>query len=162
MQYRLSGATLAPVGGPYAFTSQYATRISAPQQSAASGFAHAIAEASRDVLVRFDLVDEVRVCSPATPNGIGQSVTLEAAGSGLAGDALHLRAVGFDPNGMTGYWLTAPALTAPFPVAGGVATPLGPVALQPGDLWCFQTWYRDRLGSTATSNTSDALRVTLR
>ncbi|MEZ6017751.1 MAG: hypothetical protein R3F49_21770 [Planctomycetota bacterium] len=194
-QHRLAGATLGRVGGPIV-CAPYTSSLAAPIRSAASGLTYAIAEGDTDMLVRFDLVDDERVCAPAPLNGLGRSVALSAAGSGLAGDILHLRAEGLQPGSMLGYLLTSLALAQPYPAAAGIgvlclaaplqrltmtaqvadgsgsqrfaidtgaiATPLGPVALQPGDSWCFQTWFRDRIGGAATSNTSDALRVTFR
>jgi len=37
--------------------------------------------------------------------------------------------------------------------------PSGPVAVQPGETWDFQLWYRDATGGTATSNFTDGLEV---
>lgn len=37
---------------------------------------------------------------------------------------------------------------------GAIPTPPLPVAVQPGDLWHFQAWYRDELSGVPTSNTS--------
>ncbi len=38
--------------------------------------------------------------------------------------------------------------------------PTGPIAVQPGDTWNFQLWYRDTAGGVATSNLTDAVEVT--
>jgi len=40
--------------------------------------------------------------------------------------------------------------------------PGGPVAAVAGETWCFQAWYRDRVGGQVTSNLTDGLSVTLR
>ena len=40
-----------------------------------------------------------------------------------------------------------------------IPTPNGPVPMQPGIHWNFQTWYRDSSPSGATSNLTNALRV---
>ena len=37
---------------------------------------------------------------------------------------------------------------------------LGLVAVQPGETWSFQAWYRDTVGGSATSNFSDGLEIT--
>ncbi len=39
--------------------------------------------------------------------------------------------------------------------------PTGPLAVQPGDRWNFQLWYRDSTGGTATFNLTDPLEVNL-
>lgn len=38
--------------------------------------------------------------------------------------------------------------------------PTGPIAVQPGQTWGFQLWYRDTIGGVATSNFTDAVEVT--
>ncbi|MEM9378923.1 MAG: hypothetical protein AAGB93_03160 [Planctomycetota bacterium] len=38
-------------------------------------------------------------------------------------------------------------------------TPVGLVAVMPGETWNFTTWHRDNVGGTATSNFSNGLRV---
>ncbi len=40
--------------------------------------------------------------------------------------------------------------------------PSGPAAAVAGETWCFQAWFRDRVGGQVTSNLTDALSVTLR
>ena len=40
-----------------------------------------------------------------------------------------------------------------------IPTPAGPVAVQPGETWSFQAWYRDR-NPIATSNFTDAMSIT--
>ncbi|MEM6569478.1 MAG: hypothetical protein AAF957_13780 [Planctomycetota bacterium] len=41
-------------------------------------------------------------------------------------------------------------------------TPTGLVAVQAGETWNFQAWFRDSLGGSATSNFTDAVSVTFR
>jgi hypothetical protein len=41
----------------------------------------------------------------------------------------------------------------------GVPTPLGPVAIQPGETWYWQTWFRDN-NPTSTSNFTDGVGIT--
>lgn len=36
-------------------------------------------------------------------------------------------------------------------------TPTGPIAVQPGDTWRFQAWYRDLVGGISTSNFTDGI-----
>ena len=40
-------------------------------------------------------------------------------------------------------------------------TPTGPIAVQPGDTWRFQAWYRDLVAGTSTSNFTDAVVLQL-
>ena len=41
-----------------------------------------------------------------------------------------------------------------------IPQPNGPLAVQPGDTWHFQAWYRDSIGGTATSYFTDGVSVT--
>lgn len=41
-----------------------------------------------------------------------------------------------------------------------IPTPTGSVPVMPGDTWLFQTWYRDAVGGTTTSNFSDGHSIT--
>ena len=34
-----------------------------------------------------------------------------------------------------------------------------PTAVQPGETWNFQAWYRDQVGGQPTSNFTDAVRI---
>jgi hypothetical protein len=43
---------------------------------------------------------------------------------------------------------------------GSMPTPIGPVVVQPGDVWNFTAWYRDSLGGVAVSNFADGYEVT--
>ena len=42
---------------------------------------------------------------------------------------------------------------------GALPSPTGPVAVQPGETWRFQAWFRDAVGGAATSNFTDAAAV---
>jgi hypothetical protein len=42
---------------------------------------------------------------------------------------------------------------------GAQPTPSGLVQIQSGDTWCFQAWFRDVAGGSATSNFTDAIEV---
>jgi formylglycine-generating enzyme required for sulfatase activity len=55
-------------------------------------------------------------------------------------------------SGSTGSFLLAINLTS-------TPQPTGAVAVQPGETWNFQCWYRDAVGGSATSNFSDGLEV---
>ncbi|MEZ6018061.1 MAG: hypothetical protein R3F49_23350 [Planctomycetota bacterium] len=80
-------------------------------------------------------------------------------GAGGSTGALCLSgAVGrFGPNpaqsGSTG------ELTRPIDLTA-LPRPAGPVPVQAGQTWAFQVWFRDTSGGAATSNFSDAIRVT--
>ncbi|MEM9802019.1 MAG: hypothetical protein AAGA20_16970 [Planctomycetota bacterium] len=56
-------------------------------------------------------------------------------------------------SGSTGTFLLPVDLT-------NLPTPTGPVAAQPGETWYFQTWHRDAVGGSATSNFTNAICVT--
>ena len=45
---------------------------------------------------------------------------------------------------------------------GAVPTPTGLVAVQAGDTWNFQAWFRDAIGGAATSNFTNGLEVVFR
>lgn len=38
-------------------------------------------------------------------------------------------------------------------------SPMGIIAIQPGETWSFQAWYRDSVGGSATSNFTDGLQI---
>jgi len=52
----------------------------------------------------------------------------------------------------SGEWSLAVDLTQ-------VPSPTGLVAVQPGETWNFQAWYRDAIGGVTTSNFTDALEI---
>ncbi len=54
---------------------------------------------------------------------------------------------------------TAGAISLPLDLTQ-LPQPMGLVAVQPGETWDFQAWYRDSVGGQAVSNFTDGLEVT--
>jgi formylglycine-generating enzyme required for sulfatase activity len=76
-----------------------------------------------------------------------------SAGNLCLANPIGRRVGGVIPNsGATGVVSVAADLTV-------IPQPSGTVAVQPGETWNFQCWYRDAVGGVATSNFSDGLAV---
>jgi len=92
----------------------------------------------------FFFVSRTRVFHPFPPNCQGVLCVGGSIGRGVGGGILT--------SGAAGTFSGTVDLAA-------MTQPTGPVAVQPGETWYFQAWYRD-MNPTITSNLTDAVFVT--
>ncbi|MDC3307458.1 VCBS repeat-containing protein [bacterium] len=92
----------------------------------------------------FFFVSRTRVFYPFPPNCQGVLCVGGSIGRGVGGGILT--------SGAAGTFSGTVDLAA-------MTQPTGPVAVQPGETWYFQAWYRD-MNPTITSNLTDAVSVT--
>jgi hypothetical protein len=137
-------------------------------------------------LYLFDVLGPIGTgyCGPSERNSTGRRASLSTTGSDLViCDRVELRVDGVPPFRTAGVWRSRQRGNVPVfgggrgtlclgganqracPLARSSATgsiafqvDLGANSIQPGEIWCFQSWYRDD-DPSPTFNSSDAVAV---